>query len=60
MGYALAMLVACITLYIQIGFSLCSRHIFLIYIVDGKFAAYMQVALENDGPVTIQLDSRKE
>ncbi|KAI1289594.1 D-aminoacyl-tRNA deacylase 1 [Halotydeus destructor] len=26
-------------------------------IKDGKFAAYMNVALENDGPVTIVLDS---
>eukprot|EP00794_Sanderia_malayensis_P017848 gene17848-19631_t len=26
---------------------------------DGKFAAYMQVTLQNDGPVTINIDSRK-
>lgn len=25
--------------------------------VDGKFAAYMQVHIQNDGPVTIQLES---
>jgi len=24
---------------------------------DGRFAAYMQVSIENDGPVTIQLES---
>ncbi len=26
----------------------------------GKFGAYMQVMIENDGPVTINIDSRKE
>ncbi|XP_028402870.1 D-aminoacyl-tRNA deacylase-like isoform X2 [Dendronephthya gigantea] len=26
-------------------------------IKDGKFAAYMQVEIQNDGPVTIQIDS---
>ena len=25
--------------------------------VDGRFAAYMQVEIQNDGPVTIQIDS---
>ena len=29
-------------------------------IKTGEFGAYMNVALENDGPVTILLDSRKE
>jgi D-tyrosyl-tRNA(Tyr) deacylase len=29
-------------------------------IKDGRFGAYMQVSIENDGPVTILLDSRKE
>jgi D-tyrosyl-tRNA(Tyr) deacylase len=28
-------------------------------IQDGQFGAMMQVALVNDGPVTLQLDSRK-
>lgn len=27
---------------------------------DGKFGAYMQVNIQNDGPVTILLDSKKE
>ena len=27
---------------------------------DGRFGAYMQVAIQNDGPVTIIIDSRKE
>jgi D-tyrosyl-tRNA(Tyr) deacylase len=27
---------------------------------DGKFGAYMQVDIQNDGPVTIIIDSRKE
>ena len=27
-------------------------------IKDGKFAAYMQVEIQNDGPVTIHIDSR--
>lgn len=26
-------------------------------VLDGKFAAYMQVEIQNDGPVTIQIDS---
>eukprot|EP01137_Pigoraptor_chileana_P015281 Opistho-2@71003 len=29
-------------------------------IQDGEFGAYMQVNIANDGPVTIQLDSRKD
>lgn len=29
-------------------------------LTDGRFGAYMQVNIENDGPVTIQLDSSKE
>ena len=29
-------------------------------IKDGKFGAYMQVSIQNDGPVTIILDSKKE
>lgn len=29
-------------------------------IKDGKFGAYMQVNIQNDGPVTIIIDSRKE
>ncbi len=29
-------------------------------IKDGRFGAYMQVNIQNDGPVTILLDSRKE
>ena len=28
------------------------------FILDGKFAAYMQVEIQNDGPVTIHVDSR--
>ena len=31
--------------------------IWLYLLVDGKFGAYMQVHIENDGPVTIQLDA---
>lgn len=27
---------------------------------DGKFGAMMQVSIENDGPVTITLDSRQK
>ena len=27
------------------------------FVLDGKFAAYMQVEIQNDGPVTIQIDS---
>lgn len=27
---------------------------------DGQFGAYMQVSLQNDGPVTICLDSQKD
>lgn len=30
-----------------------------IVVKTGKFQAYMKVLLENDGPVTIQLDSKK-
>ncbi len=30
-----------------------------LFPVDGKFAAYMQVNIQNDGPVTINIDSRK-
>ena len=29
-------------------------------VLDGKFGAYMQVALVNDGPVTLVIDSKKE
>lgn len=34
-----------------------SHNIFHFYISDGKFGAYMQVHIQNDGPVTIPLDS---
>lgn len=27
------------------------------FLVDGQFGAYMQVHIQNDGPVTIQLES---
>ena len=30
---------------------------FITFFVDGKFGAYMQVSIENDGPVTISLES---
>ena len=29
----------------------------LFFISDGKFGAYMQVNIQNDGPVTINLES---
>jgi len=29
-------------------------------IIDGKFGAYMQVHIENDGPVTINLESPEQ
>jgi len=33
---------------------------FIIPLTDGKFGAYMQVHIENDGPVTINLESPEE
>lgn len=30
---------------------------FLTFFTDGHFGAYMQVSIQNDGPVTIQLES---
>ena len=33
--------------------------ILIIYLfIDGKFGAYMSVNIQNDGPVTVNLDSR--
>jgi len=32
----------------------------IISLTDGKFGAYMQVHIENDGPVTINLESPEE
>lgn len=33
----------------------------ILYVIsDGKFGAYMQVNIQNDGPVTIELESSKE
>jgi hypothetical protein len=29
----------------------------MIFHIDGKFGEYMQVEIQNDGPVTIMLDS---
>lgn len=40
-----------ITLYMYISY------ICLFYVIDGKFQAYMQVHIQNDGPVTIPLES---
>ena len=44
--------------------------LFLIYLIlkipkilkllDGKFGAYMQVHIQNDGPVTIEIESPKQ
>lgn len=36
-----------------------SLHIYVFSISDGKFGAYMQVNIQNDGPVTIELESPK-
>lgn len=30
----------------------------MIAFLDGKFASYMQVEIQNDGPVTIPIESR--
>src|SRR5258706_15287951 len=30
-----------------------------LHVAEGRFAAYMQVQLVNDGPVTLMIDSRK-
>lgn len=29
----------------------------IILVSDGKFAAYMQVSIQNDGPVTFEIES---
>lgn len=42
---------------ITVFLELKKRIIFHFYISDGKFGAYMQVHIQNDGPVTIPLDS---
>lgn len=34
--------------------------IILLMQTDGKFGAYMQVHIENDGPVTINLESPEQ
>ena len=46
-----------ISKYGNIKWNQCSSSICLLYISDGKFGAYMQVHIQNDGPVTIPLDS---
>lgn len=43
--------------YFIITISLWCFHIFIL---DGKFGAYMQVHIQNDGPVTIELESPVE
>lgn len=38
---------------------LCAQHQPNL-VKDGKFGAFMQVHIENDGPVTIIIDSKKQ
>lgn len=35
-------------------------HWFFLGMADGKFGAYMQVHIENDGPVTLELESPQQ
>lgn len=32
----------------------------IFFVADGKFGAYMQVHIENDGPVTLELESPQQ
>lgn len=41
-------------------FSLTAYHFFSLFVVnflDGKFGAMMQVHIQNDGPVTLEIES---